>query len=114
MPYQGGERLPAERASRLGHLAVLRSELVNKLCRSFETPTAAPLMATPAWESVPCTEHRPLPLIFGVDGSMQVITGDAPLHKTMAFVKTALLRLDTVAFSVAERSFPLLNLGEML
>ncbi|GAI11437.1 unnamed protein product, partial [marine sediment metagenome] len=30
MPYKAGERLPAERASRLGHLDVLKSELVKK------------------------------------------------------------------------------------
>jgi len=106
MPYQGGERLPAERASRLSHLAVLQSELVNKLCRSFETPAAVPLASAPTWEPVPCTKHRPLPLIFGVDGSVQVITGDPPLHKTMAFVKTALLRLDTVALKGLDKESP--------
>ena len=29
MPYQPGERLPGERASRLGHLDVLKSDLVH-------------------------------------------------------------------------------------
>ena len=36
MPYRSGERLPGERASRLGHLEVLKSELVNKLIKNFE------------------------------------------------------------------------------
>jgi hypothetical protein len=31
MPYNAGTRLPGERASRLSHLDVLKSELVNKL-----------------------------------------------------------------------------------
>jgi hypothetical protein len=47
-----------------------------------------------------------LPLIFGIDGSVQVITGDAPLHKTMAFVKTALLRLDIEALKELDRESP--------
>ena len=38
MPYKAGQRLPAERASRLGHLDVLNSKLVEKLCHSFAEP----------------------------------------------------------------------------
>ncbi len=42
MPYMKGDRLPGERASRLGHLEVLKSELVKKLVVQFEDngPTA--------------------------------------------------------------------------
>ena len=42
MPYDAGQRLPAERASRLGHLEVLKSDLVRKLCNSFEDSTILP------------------------------------------------------------------------
>ena len=38
MPYQQGNRLPPERASKLGHLEVIQSELVQKLCKSFNDP----------------------------------------------------------------------------
>ena len=36
MPYREGSRLPGERASRLGHLEVLKSDLVKQLCQRFE------------------------------------------------------------------------------
>jgi hypothetical protein len=39
MPYNAGTRLPGERASRLAHLDVLKSELVNKLIKSYESNT---------------------------------------------------------------------------
>ena len=38
MPYQGGKRLAGERASKLGHLDVIQSELVNELIDQFEKP----------------------------------------------------------------------------
>ena len=40
-----------------------------------------------------------LPIVFGVDGSMQRIESETPPYKTLAFVKTALLRIDRYALS---------------
>jgi len=105
MPYKAGERLPAERASRLGHLDILKSELVKKLCKSFEDPVQSPVSTACTWGAIPSKEE-PLPLVFGVDGSMQVIESETPPYKALAFVKTALLRLDQVALSSIDKESP--------
>ena len=105
MPYKAGKRLPAQRASRLGHLDVLKSELVKKLCKSFEDPVQSPVTTTCTWEAIPSKEE-PLPLVFGVDGSMQVIESETPPHKALAFIKTALMRLDQVALSSIDKESP--------
>ncbi|MGC1132125.1 MAG: hypothetical protein WA941_04845 [Nitrososphaeraceae archaeon] len=105
MPYKAGERLPAERASRLGHLDVLKSELVKKLCKSFENTVQSPISTTGSWRAI-SSNVQPLPLIFGVDGSMQVIKSDTPPYKALAFVKTALLRVDQVALSSIDKESP--------
>ena len=105
MPYKAGERLPAERASRLGHLDVLKSELVKKLCKSFEDTVQSPISTFDSWRAIP-TNGKPLPLVFGVDGSMQVIESETPPYKALAFVKTALLRVDQVALSSIDEESP--------
>src|SRR5262249_41523612 len=105
MPYQQGDRLPGERASRLGHLDVLNSDLVKNLCRAFESgPGSAPL--PPAdWQPLP-SGGEPLPLVFGVDGSVQVIEDEVPPHKALGFVKTALLRIDAQALAEIDKESP--------
>ena len=105
MPYKAGERLPAERASRLGHLDVLKSELVKKLCKSFESTAQSPISTIGSWEAIP-SNVQPLPLVFGVDGSMQIIESETPPYKALAFVKTALLRVDQVALSSIDEESP--------
>jgi hypothetical protein len=104
MPYKAGKRLPAERASRLGHLEVLKSELVRKLCKDFENSTPAPAVSCP-WQTIPSVA-KPLGVIFGVDGSVQPIQWDSPPYKAVAFVKTALLRLDQKALSSVDTESP--------
>lgn len=105
MPYKAGERLPAERASRLGHLDVLKSELVKKLCKSFENPVQCPVSTNCSWEAMPAN-GEPLALVFGVDGSMQVIESETPPYKALAFIKTALLRIDRAALSSIDEELP--------
>lgn len=105
MPYQGGNRLPAERASKLGHLEVLKSDLVRKLCQSFEDPKQSTAVPNASWETANIL-GKPLPLIFGVDGSIQTIESDIPPHKALAFVKTALLRLDQYALAQVDKDSP--------
>ena len=105
MPYRAGERLPAERASRLGHLEVLKSELVNKLVQEFESNTSPNITANLHWEPIP-TGGEPLPLVFGVDGSIQPIESETPPCKRLAFVKTALLRIDQFALSRIDKDSP--------
>ena len=105
MPYDAGQRLPAERASRLGHLEVLRSELVKKLCESFEGQTTEIAAAMPLWEPISSKEEV-LPVVFGIDGSLQIIESEVPPYKALAFVKTALLRVDQYALSLIDKDTP--------
>ncbi|MBI3611083.1 MAG: hypothetical protein HY204_10345 [Nitrospirae bacterium] len=105
MPYQAGHRLPPERASRLGHLDVLKSRLVKKLCESFEDPDQVGVSANPVWEKIP-SNGEPLTLVFGIDGSLQIIESETPPHKALGFVKTALLRLDQAALSSIDKDSP--------
>lgn len=105
MPYRAGQRLPAERASRLGHLEVVKSGLVKELCKNFEDNTQPNTTLGTSWEHIP-TDGKPLSLIFGVDGSVQPIVSEAPTYKALAFVKTALLRIDQTALSAIDRDSP--------
>ena len=72
MPFQGSDKLPAERASKLAHLDVLKSELVRALCKSFEEPIALQQTLPTHWSKLPSPGNA-LKLILGVDGSVQVI-----------------------------------------
>jgi hypothetical protein len=105
MPYQAGKRLPGEKASKLGHLEVLQSELVNRLCRSFEEEGLPETPPGVTWIKMPIV-GEPLSLVFGVDGSVQPIESPTPPHKAIAFVKTALLRIDEHAIAKVDKVSP--------
>lgn len=105
MPYQLGQRLPGERASRLGHLDVLESELVKKLCQNFEETDIDTSTHVCDWQEIP-HGGEPLPLVFGIDGSLQVIESTTPPYKALAFVKTAMLRLDSVKLATINKESP--------
>ena len=98
MPYQGGKRLSGERASKLGHLDVVNSDLVNELVAQFEDQEPAKIVSPADWVTIPDSE-TPLRLIFAVDGSKQTIRSDFPPYKELSFIKTALLRLDQHAIA---------------
>lgn len=105
MPYQKGLRLPAERASKLGHLEVIRSPLVKKLCQNFEDPKYIPQLPNTTWQDLP-SEGEELKIIFSSDGSLQTIEASQPPYKAIAFVKTALLKVDQVAISRLDKNNP--------
>ena len=105
MPYQPSPRLSGEKASKLGHLEVLKSKLVNELVQAFSNNSAPSSVALDQWEQFP-PQSDPLPYIFSVDGSLQVLHGDPPLYKSLAFVKTALFRLDQPALAKLNPSLP--------
>lgn len=106
MPFQQGDRLPGERASKLGHLEVLQSELVNSLVEQFEyPPTVSSDPSNTLWKPMPVAAE-PLSLIFAVDGSLQVVRSDTQPVRELAFVKTALLRLDPNAIAKLDPDYP--------
>ncbi len=105
MPYQKGSRLPAERASKLGHLEVIQCPLVKKLCQNFEDPDYVPESSGALWKDLP-KGGRELKIIFSSDGSLQTIESPQPPYKAIAFVKTALLKLDQYAVSRLNKESP--------
>ncbi len=106
MPYQGSNRLPAERASKLGHLEVIKSPLVQKLCKNFEDPTCcAPAPSGVSWQALPDSKNE-LKVIFSTDGSLQTIENPQPPYKAIAFVKTALLKVDQFSISKLDKETP--------
>ena len=106
MPYQQGNRLPAERASKIGHLEVIQSDLVQKLCKSFNDPEIIEhTESLSKWEKLP-SDGNELNIIFSTDGSIQVIENPNPPFKAIAFVKTALFRVDQYAISKINKDNP--------
>lgn len=105
MPYTEGDRLPGERASKLGHLDVLKSPLVQELCKNFEDPSKPATEKNVAWQPLP-TSGSQLSLIFAVDGSPQIIESEGRPKKALGFVKTALIMLDQPALATIDKSEP--------
>ena len=105
MPYLKGARLPGERASKLGHLEVIKSPLVQKLCKNFEDPTYIPESSNATWQPLPEAAEE-LKIIFSSDGSFQTIEAPQPPYKALAFVKTALLKVDQYAISRLDKDSP--------
>lgn len=105
MPYLKGTRLPAERASKLGHLEVIKSPLVQRLCKNFEDPESLPEITNPVWQGLPEAGEE-LKIIFSSDGSFQTIESKQPPYKAVAFVKTALLKVDQYAISKLDKESP--------
>lgn len=98
MPYQASSTQPGERANKLGHLDVLKSPLVNRICRSFYQAQASDDPQPSGWAPLP-SGGEPRRFIFAVDGSVQPIEDKQPPHRAIAFIKTGLLRIDRPALA---------------
>jgi len=105
MPYQAGRNLPGEYASKLGHLEVLNSRLVNQVIENFKQPEAIEISTNAKWEPFP-SPGQPLDLIFAVDGSWQPVTDERPPYKSIAFIKTALMKVDQTALGRIDKDTP--------
>ena len=105
MPYQRGKRLPGERASKLGHLDVVNSELVKELITEFEKREPSEVQTKAVWVDF-AKKDTSLQLVFAVDGSKQTIRSDSPPYKEVSFIKTALLRLDQHAIAKVDPVAP--------
>ncbi|RLI67890.1 MAG: hypothetical protein DRP02_13650, partial [Candidatus Gerdarchaeota archaeon] len=105
MPYEKGTRLPGERASKLWHLDVIQSDLVQKLVKKFEDDNYPSIPNNISWQELPPLE-KPLSFVFAVDGSIQTIEYPTPPYKRIAFVKTALLRMHEYELSKIDKESP--------
>ena len=72
---------------------------------SFENPIAPSIDHSAEWLALPYSSE-PLPIVFAVDGSYQVIESPNPPYKALAFVKTALFRLDQPAMNALDKDNP--------
>ena len=107
MPYSEGSRLPAERASKLGHLAVINSDWVRSLVSDFED-VQRNTGTTDASLWLPFINDGIVPLrnIWAVDGSFTSITSSGKPPKEVSFVKTALLTVDKIKLDAIDKESP--------
>ena len=96
MPYTSSDgRLPGESASKLGHLAVVKSEWVKALIDNFESNNVEPsLKDLSIWKDYDPNLVVPLKYVWAVDGSFVPVSTNPPTGKEVAFIKTALLSID--------------------
>ncbi|WP_375443533.1 hypothetical protein [uncultured Fibrella sp.] len=107
MPYQGGSRLPTETASKLGHLKVIQSDWVKSLIEDFEYNDSDPKdESNTVWTEFDVKSAAPLPRIFAVDGSWVPVSSDNYPKKEVAFVKTALMRIDKTKLDRIDHDSP--------
>jgi hypothetical protein len=108
MPYQGGQRLTsAERASKLGHLEVVNSPFVRALIDRFEYPE--PDESEPGkdiWCEFDPSDVDPLTIILAVDGSLQPVSSEGYPVRSLAFIKTALVRIDRRQLEKIDKDMP--------
>ncbi|MGZ2455647.1 hypothetical protein [Rhizobium anhuiense] len=106
MPYAKGGRLPAETASKLGHLTVVQSDWVRSLISEFEDPTMVGSGKVPdPWNAATSTS-KPLSRVWAVDGSFVSVKAEAGAGREVAFVKTALLTVDRVRLGAIDKDNP--------
>jgi hypothetical protein len=107
MSYSEGTRLPGQSASKLGHLAVVKSEWVNALVDEFENRQLAKTdPAETLWMEFDPSEVKPLRNVWAVDGSFVPIETSQKPPKEVSFVKTALLTLDRAKIEALDKDHP--------
>jgi hypothetical protein len=107
MPYAEGARLPGEAASKLGHLAVVRSEWVKSLVHEFEL-AAGPSsdVSKTSWIEFDSAGVTPLRSVWAVDGSFVTIASEDNPPREVSFVKTALLTVDRTRLETIDKEHP--------
>lgn len=106
MPYASGTRLPGEAASKLGHLTVVESEWVRSLIQDFDSAALSENPSNTAWQAFDDQDVQPLRGIWAVDGSFVSVKSSHFPPREVAFVKTALLMLDTAKLAVIDKDLP--------
>lgn len=107
MPYSEGSRLPGESASKLGHLAVVKSDWVKSLVSEFENslPPLTDASGT-LWTPFDGSDTNSLRNVWAVDGSFVTIESIGRPPKEVSFVKTALLTVDRSRIDAIDKEHP--------
>lgn len=107
MPYGQGTRLPAESASKLGHLAIVKSDWVKALVTEFEaTKLQVSDPSRTAWKTLKSEDVLPLSRVWAVDGSFVAVQSEQKPPREVAFVKTALLAVDRARLDAIDKEHP--------
>ncbi|KFJ42654.1 hypothetical protein IBE48_01595 [Francisella philomiragia] len=106
MPYKSSGRLPGESASKLGHLAITKSQWVKSLLSDFDSVPENNLDTSGAmWEEF-SEEMLPLKNVWATDGSFVSVKAGIKPQKELTFVKTALLKVDRNQLDKVDKEHP--------
>lgn len=94
MPYKPSTRLPGEKANKLGHLDIIKNPIIRELMRNFVLPPKKEKSKKHISWTPSVILSDPLPIIFAVDGSMQLVTSQQDRKKKVAFVTAVLVKYD--------------------
>lgn len=111
MPYEKGQRLPGEHASKLGHIDLTKSEFVRGIVEDLGLSEKANGDATETEMTMisisSLGDYTEIPMIYGIDGSMQIIEEKEKWpYKKYAFIKTAMLRIDFMSLEKIDKDYP--------
>lgn len=104
MPYQPGEKLPGEVASKLGHIDAIESETVREILESFEAQQIPRIDASLPWERI--TFAKPLKNVIATDGSVQPIPFDEWPYVKLSCVKVSAVTLDSKDLTKIDSATP--------
>jgi hypothetical protein len=105
MPYQGGERLPGQGASKTSHISLIESPLMQNLVRSFERRDGLEDQRPAPWFHANIEGIEPLGQAVSSDGSLQKVTSSDGIRE-ICFVKTARFHLRTGDAAEVDPRFP--------
>jgi len=107
MAYNQGTRLPGEAASKLGHLAIVKSPWVKSLIDEFEAVSPQQCDESGAlWATFNSNSAIPLNRVWAVDGSFVSVKTSQKPPREVAFVKAALLTIDRVRLDAIDKEHP--------
>lgn len=97
----GSDGFPLEQASKIGHLKMVKSDLIRRVIEEFEdvSPSQDAPLVTPTG-NIDVSEPSQIRLVVTVDGGQAVVPNPVRREKTMAFVQVAacMLRMDDLRY----------------
>ncbi|SDE07082.1 hypothetical protein [Glycomyces harbinensis] len=105
MPYQGGEHLPGQAASKTSHIDVIESPLMRDLVTRFERREFEDDQRLAPWFHLDVSGVAPLGNTVASDGSLHKVTSEDGFRE-LCFVKTARFHLRTSDAAEVDPQFP--------